>query len=252
MPLQSIITLMLFKKDELSKFQFLSIFEFLLVLVLLFASLIFSFIFLPQSLKQLLPAFTSFFDSHYFGIFAFIFEGFLLFYIIYFFTCVRKNKSLKEGLFFYPKSRKTLLISVLIGFITPVCTAPILLKLAPSKFFAMDMAKTSDGFVYIFICALLAPLFEEMFYRGYIFPFFQSKLNSFWAVIITAVFFGASHYANVGNVYVLISLFMLYGFVLTLLRYFTNSMIPPMIAHFTHNLTLLSGFLVISKLKLFH
>ena len=243
---------MLFKKDELSKYQFLSVLEFILVLILLIASVVFSFIYFPQSLKQIFPAHSAFFDSHYFGIFVFIFEGVLLFSILYFFACRRKNKSLKEGLFFYPKPRKTILISVLIGFITPIVTLPILFKFAPSHFFAMDMAKTKDGLVYIFICGLLAPLFEEMFYRGFIFPFFQSKLNSFWAVIITAVFFGVSHYANVGNAYLLVSMFILYGFVLTLIRYFTNSLIPPMIAHLTHNSTLLMGFLIATKFKLFH
>ncbi|GEM_PF-2786720 len=243
---------MFFKKDELSKYQFLSVLEFILVLILLFASVVFSFIYLPQLFKQILPTYTTFFDSHYFGIFVFIFEGMLLFSIIYFFACFRKHKSIKEGLFFYPKSRKTILISVLIGMITPIVTLPILFKLAPGHFFAMDMAKTKDGLIYLFICGLLAPLFEEMFYRGFIFPFFQSKLNSFWAVIITAVFFGISHYANVGNAYLLVSVFIFYGFVLTLLRYFTNSMIPPMVTHFTHNFTLIIGFLIATKFKLFH
>ena len=129
----------------------------------------------------------------------------------------------------------------------PLIILPVIFKFAPHEFYAMDMAKTKGGLIYLFSCALFAPIFEEFFYRGFIFSFFQSKLNSFWAVIITSVFFGFSHMFNIGGAYVLLSIFILYGFVLTLVRYFTNSLIPPMITHFIHNATLMISFLVASR-----
>ncbi|MBI3590965.1 MAG: CPBP family intramembrane metalloprotease [Candidatus Melainabacteria bacterium] len=240
---------MFLQKDEKSKFDFISIKEFLLALFLMVITTIFSFIFIPVYLKKIFPVYSGFFSLRYFDIFVFFLSTALSFYIIYYFCCKRKYRTLKEGLFFYPVSKRTLIFSILIGIIMPLSTAPIMFKFAPHEFFAMDMAKTNDGIIYLFTCALFAPVFEEVFYRGFIFPFFQSKLNSFWAVLITALFFGFSHFMNIGNAHILVSLFIFYGFVLTLSRYFTSSLTPPIITHFVHNLTLISCFLYLSKIS---
>ena len=238
---------MFLEKDEKSKYDFISAKEFALSLFLMLLSAVFSFLLLPKYLKKFFPQYTGFFDSYYFGIFLFFLSGALGFYIIYYFCCKRKQKTLKDGLFLYSKSKKTIFYSLVLGIVMPLTTLPIILNFAPHEFYALDLAKTKDGLIYIFICAAFAPIFEEIFYRGFIVPFFQSKLNSFWAVLITALFFGFSHFMNIGNAHILLSLFIYYGFVLTLLRYFTNSLIPPMIALFVHNLTLISCFLFVSK-----
>ena len=238
---------MFFQKDELSKYSFISILDFFLIIFLMILSMFFSFLVLPLSLKKTFPGYSSFFDLYYFGIFLFFLSAALCFLVLYYFCCKRKGKSLKEGLFFYPRTLKTYLISFGIGIVMPLATLPIIFKFAPHDFYAMDVAKTKEGLVYLFTCAMFAPIFEEVFYRGFIFPFFQSKLNSFWAVIITSLFFGLSHIFNIGDAYILLSLFILYSFVLTLIRYFTNSLIPPIITHFFHNATLISAFLLVSK-----
>ncbi len=238
---------MLFKKDELSKFQFLSIGEFFLTLFLIVLSMLFSLLFLPNALKKFFPVL---FESFYFAVFFFFLAMALSFYVIYFFTCQRKNKSLSDGLFLKLSSKKTIFISLTIGVLMPLATAPLLFKFSPHQFYAGDLLKQKGGMFFLFTCAMIAPLFEEVFYRGFIFPFFQSKLNSFWAIILTSLFFGLSHFMNVNAAYVLLSLFIFYGFVLTLIRYFSRSLISSMITHFVHNLTLIVCFLVMSKIKL--
>lgn len=235
---------MFLQKDELSKFDFLSIKDFLLALFLMFLATLFSFIYMPFMLQKLLPSYKGFITSHYFGIIVFFLSSALCAYIIYYFSCKKKQKDLTNGLFLYKKSNKIYLISILIGIIMPLVSLPVIFKFAPHEFYAMDLAKTKGGLIYLFSAALLAPVFEELFYRGFIFPFFQSKLNSFWAIIITSLFFGFSHFMNIGNAHILLSIFILYGFVLTLVRYFTNSLIPPVITHFIHNVTLIIGFLI--------
>ena len=241
---------MFLQKDEKSKFDFISTKEFLLALFLMLCTTMISFIVIPALLKNNLFAYKDFFDSHYFGIVIFFLSSVITLYIIYYFSCQRKNRSLKDGLFLYMSSNKVLLICFLIGALMPLISLPVILKFAPSKFYAMDIAKTKDGLIYLFTCALFAPVFEEFFYRGFIFPFFQSKLNSFWAIIITTLFFGLSHFMNIGNAHILLSLFIFYGFVLTLIRYFSNSLIPSIITHFVHNLTLMISFFIMSKTAL--
>ena len=237
---------MFFEKDNLSRFDFISIKEFLLALFLMFVSTLFIFLYIPYLLQRILPAYKELFRSHYFNIFLLLLSSLLTFYIIYYFCCIRKQKSFKNGLFFNPKSIKIILISVLLGIIVPLVTLPVIFKFAPHEFYAMDLAREKGGLVYLFCAAVFAPIFEEIFYRGFIFPFFQSKLNSFWAIIITSLFFGFSHFMNIGNAHILLSLFIFYGFVLTLIRYFTNSLIPPVITHFFHNVTLMISFLAMS------
>ncbi len=235
---------MFLQKDEKSKFDFISVKEFFLALCLMFFVTVYSFIFLPVFLKKSFFGYKDFFDSHYFGIVIFFLSAALTLYITYYFCCKRKKKTLTEGLFLYQVSKKIILISVLIGILMPLASLPIIFKFTPKEFFAMDLIKTKDGMIYLFTCALFAPVFEEIFFRGFIFPFFQSKLNSFWAIIITALFFGFSHFMNIGNAHILLSLFIFYGFVLTLIRYFSNSLIPPIITHFIHNLTLMISFFI--------
>ncbi len=238
---------MFLKKDELSKFGFISSSEFSLALFLIVLSMLFSLLALPNILKQIVPAL---FESYYFAV-IFFFIGILLSsYVIYFFCCKRNNKTLQEGLFITLVSRKTMIISLLIGIIMPLSTLPIIFKFAPSEFYAVDLVKKEGGMFFLFVCALIAPLFEEVFYRGFIFPFIQSKLNSFWAIIITSIFFGLSHVMNISGAYVLLSLFIFYGFALTLMRYFTRSLIPSITTHFVHNLVLIVSFLTISGIKL--
>jgi len=229
-----------FNKDELSKFDFISISEFFLALFLILLSILFSLLALPNILKRFLPVL---FESYYFAVVFFFIGTLLSFYVIYFFCCKRKSKTLQEGLFITLVSRKTMIVSLLIGVIMPLSTIPIIFKFAPSEFYAVDLIKKEGGMFFLFAGALIAPLFEEVFYRGFVFPFTQSKLNSFWAIIITSIFFGLSHIMNISGAYVLLSLFISYGFVLTLIRYFTRSLIPSITTHFIHNLVLIVSFL---------
>ena len=234
---------MLFTKDNKSKFDFVSWKAFIVVLVLLFASILFCFIYIPVMLIKILPAYKDFFISHYFGIFLYFLSAGLSIYIIYYFCCKRKMKSFVHGLFLINPSKKVYLYSIIIGLLMPIASLPLIFKFAPKQFYAMDLLGQEGGLVFLIFSATLAPLSEEIFYRGFIFPFFQSKTNSFWGVVITAIFFGVSHFFNVGSAFILLGLFMFYGLVLTFVRYFTNSLIPPIIIHLIHNAVLMTSFL---------
>ncbi len=126
----------------------------------------------------------------------------------------------------------------------PILSSPILISMAPKDFHALDMSKDPVGLVFLIVGAILAPFLEEVFYRGFLFPFFQSKINSFFAVALTSLLFGFSHYMNVGNAEILVVLFIAYGLVLSLARYLTGSLIPPVIIHMCHNVTLIICFLI--------
>lgn len=240
---------MLFTKDEASKIDFISVKEFILSLLLMVLSLFFFILFVPFILSLTFPENTKFFESMNFRTLLSFPSLIVNFYFIYYFVCKRKNKTLKEGFFLYPTSKEVNIKLLFIGILMPLLSLPILFYFAPKEYFAQDMLKDSGGLIFILISSLIASVLEEFFYRGFMFPFFQSKLNSVWAIIITSVFFGISHYANIGNAYILVSLFIFYGFVLTLVRYLTKSLLPPIIVHICHNVTLMACFFISKQLN---
>lgn len=57
-----------------------------------------------------------------------------------------------------------------------------------------SITKTQD-FAFLFIIgAILAPLSEELFYRGMIYPVFRDRLGPIPAMIIAGIIFGLAHY----------------------------------------------------------
>lgn len=234
-----------FKKDSLSEFEFLSWKELVLCKFIMICVLLGAFLGTTVPVKIFLPQYAPIVESNYFTAVVFVVVLVINIYVMYYFVCKKKNKSIREGFFFHPRPYKEYLIAFFVGMGMPILSAPVLAKIAPSEFYAKDMAAQSGGLVYIYISAISAPFFEELFYRGFLFPFIQSKYNSFWAVIATSIIFGLSHIMNIGNAHIMILLFVTYGYVLAMLRYYSNSVVTPIIAHVTHNGTLLTGFLIV-------
>lgn len=233
-----------FKKDDQSKYSFISTLDLILLLALIF----FVIILLPVVILILYPPFLNFLTSNLFVVYL-IFSLFLSFLFVYYFCCKKRNKNLSSGLFLTLKSKDVYVKSVIVGIIMPVLTAPILIGAAPEDFYAAEVVKSFSGIIFIILTATFVAIFEEIFFRGIIFSFVQSKANSFWAIVISAILFGLAHFKNIGNSYALISLFILYGLVLSYVRYKTSSVIPAIITHLTHNYSLILGFLILKILK---
>lgn len=243
---------MFFKKDEKSKFDFLSWKEFALLLSLMFLSLIVFILIIPSVLEVIFPEHSSLVTSVNFRTLLSFPSLFLNYYLIYYFVCKKRNKTFKEGFSLIPLSRDAYVKSFAVGILMPILSSPILISMAPKDFHALDMVKDPIGLIFLILGSMLAPFLEEVFYRGFMFPFFQSKLNSAWSVILTSALFGFSHYMNVGNAELLVALFIGYGFVLSLARYFTGSLISPVIIHMCHNFVLILGFSIGKVFGLIH
>lgn len=82
------------------------------------------------------------------------------------------------------------------------------------------------------IGAIVAPLVEEVIFRGYLFAAIQSWAGATWAVLLSSVLFALSHaYSIQGTVNVLI-----YGVALALLRLRTKSLVTGSLMHVLNNL----------------
>ena len=77
---------------------------------------------------------------------------------------------------------------------------------------------------------VLIPIFEEILFRGLIFNELRKNINLVASVIIAALIFGMAHGNILQGIYA-----SLLGVVLTLVYYWTKSLVASIIAHMTYN-----------------
>lgn len=100
------------------------------------------------------------------------------------------------------------------------------------------------GCLYLVSAIILAPIMEEMYYRGIVLDILN-KLDTKYSIIISSLFFSLAHFRYYGMPQAMILMFFI-GVILSILRNKYRSLIPSMFAHGTYNyLTLL-----ITKIKL--
>ena len=87
-----------------------------------------------------------------------------------------------------------------------------------------------DLFLNIIVIAAVAAISEEVLFRGFIQNILRRKINAHIAIWITAIVFSAIHLQPLGFIPR-----MLLGAGLGYLAYYSGSIIPSIIAHFTNN-----------------
>jgi membrane protease YdiL (CAAX protease family) len=136
-----------------------------------------------------------------------------------------------------------------------LCTLPVLAMViivvgvlseylpSPSHPISEDFASASGStWIAIFLAAVvLAPLVEEMMFRGLLLPALASRLKPMAAIVLCGLLFAAIHpqgpllWAALGTT----------GAVAAYLRYHSGSLIPSIALHTVHNgFIFLSGFLM--------
>jgi len=81
----------------------------------------------------------------------------------------------------------------------------------------------------------MAPLFEEIIFRGFIFSALSDLLGWRVAVPITTVLFAALHLTQLRGNWPAVAVILLVGYVLTIVRQRTHSVIPSVIIHTAYN-----------------
>lgn len=86
--------------------------------------------------------------------------------------------------------------------------------------------------------ATFAPLIEELFFRGFLYPVLARRLGLFVGVLLTAAGFGLIHSPQLGRAWAPVLVVFLVGLALTITRAVTNSVATGVIMHTTYNATL--------------
>ena len=84
----------------------------------------------------------------------------------------------------------------------------------------------------------LAPLMEELFFRGFLYPVLARRLGLPIAVFLTALGFALLHVAQLGRAWGPVLVIFLVGIVLTVVRAKTNSVAAGVLIHMAYNGTI--------------
>jgi uncharacterized protein len=83
-----------------------------------------------------------------------------------------------------------------------------------------------------------APLMEELFFRGFLYPVLVRRLGTATAIILTSLSFGLIHASQLGRAWGPVLVVSLVGFALTITRAATKSVAPGFLIHVAYNSTI--------------
>lgn len=104
----------------------------------------------------------------------------------------------------------------------------------------MDKYFVQPAFIYLMMAfgTLVAPLIEEVFFRGLIFPVAFRYLGLSFGTAVTAALFAVIHQGQLAHAWAPLSLLFFVGLVLTSIRAVTKSVAASWITHLSYNSTL--------------
>jgi uncharacterized protein len=90
--------------------------------------------------------------------------------------------------------------------------------------------------MFLFGTAIAAPIVEELFFRGMLYPLLRQRLPVWLAIIANAAIFAALHFIPI-----LLPMLFVMGLLLTFVRTRTNSIIPGILIHALNNAVFVLG-----------
>ncbi len=104
----------------------------------------------------------------------------------------------------------------------------------------IDMLDQLDGHTVVLalfglMAVTITPVFEELFFRGFLQPLFSRTLGVTGGILLTAVTFGALHASQYKFVWQYVAAISVVGAILGVVRYRTNSIIPSTVMHACYN-----------------
>jgi len=129
---------------------------------------------------------------------------------------------------------------------------PMPKELPIDRFFSTS----TEAWVLSLFGVTLAPLMEELFFRGFLYPVLARRLGVVVSVLLTSIAFGLIHAPQLGRAWGPVLVVFLVGVALTITRAITKSVAPGFLIHVAYNGTLSlllfaasDGFRHLDKLK---
>lgn len=159
---------------------------------------------------------------------------------VWFLLCRKGGRSMKQAFAWKPVRPLAVLGCVALG-----AAAAAGVQLLGRLYDAPDtpmarMLSSPLGLAVMCPMAIAIVPFEEIYYRGFIFPALRKLLGAAGAVAVIAVWFGLAHAAQNWGDWAGIGIITLMGLVWTLQRHVSGSLLPGLVTHLAYNLTLIA------------
>ncbi|HEY2461025.1 MAG TPA: CPBP family glutamic-type intramembrane protease [Candidatus Acidoferrum sp.] len=93
----------------------------------------------------------------------------------------------------------------------------------------------TNAFLLMGMAVLIAPLFEETIFRGYLYPLFAKSFGVLPSVLLTGLLFGLLHGSQLGWTWGIVLLLIVVGVVLTYVRARTGTVFASFLVHLGYN-----------------
>ncbi len=176
-------------------------------------------------------------------------------FILYFAVVEHKEKLIALGI-----SSKNFFRNVFYGVIGYIAIIPVLIlilvviaffanmfKYVPEKQAVVELFLKEKDTRFLFytsiFAAVLGPIIEELFFRGFMYNAFKKRIGIFWAMLITAATFAALHAHAVGFLPI-----MVLGMLLAYLYEKTGTLVSSITVHMVHNLSMVFLVFLVKQL----
>jgi len=133
------------------------------------------------------------------------------------------------------KNREALLVGLLISTANMIFTI-LFPPVNPEKVPLYEIIKTpTDLAVFAIFAVTVAPIGEELLFRGWMYPAFRKKMSAWAAILVTTALFAAPHAFQLGEYKMGIVLVGLLGLVNGILREKTGGVKAPFMCHLAYN-----------------
>jgi hypothetical protein len=109
------------------------------------------------------------------------------------------------------------------------------------------LSSPAATYVFAVFGIVAAPFFEEVIFRGFLFKVLSDIGGPFTAVPASALIFALLHVPQLWGSWAGVALIFVVGYILSLVRLKSNSVIPSLIIHTSYN-TMLFGLFLLSTL----
>jgi uncharacterized protein len=146
-----------------------------------------------------------------------------------FWPAIRWNWPHRNWLYFIPA-----------GFVLAIVTEAIQAKLPMPKNMPIEefFRNPTSAYLMGLIAIAGAPIIEELFFRGLLYPVLARRIGVWLGVVTTALSFGLIHASQVGWAWSSILLLFVVGLVLTIVRARTRSVAASFLVHTAYNTTI--------------
>jgi len=114
------------------------------------------------------------------------------------------------------------------------------LPMPKSTPFDQFFQRPMDAYLVAVFAVTLAPLMEELFFRGFLYPVLARRTGAVGGIVLTSLFFGLIHSPQYGFSWAAVLIICLVGVVLTAVRAMTKSVAASFLAHIGYNGTLMA------------